>query len=147
MSGSGFLEIVLWFCFLIPGLIYSLWRGSSRKYVCPSCSSAGLIPSDSPVARAMTTESSTTEPIHRVTKFSDEEEKEDDQDEETVFGEHPPRKDIVLSITLAVTILFVAYSFISHLMELSSQVTASEAAQAQVAEKSSMTNDNSASAE
>jgi len=29
-KGSFGIEVILWLCFLIPGLIYSLWRLSSR---------------------------------------------------------------------------------------------------------------------
>jgi len=35
--GSILIELVLWLCFLIPGLIYSLWRHAARKVVCPRC--------------------------------------------------------------------------------------------------------------
>jgi len=35
--GSLAIEIVLWLCFLIPGLIYSLWRHSVRYWGCPEC--------------------------------------------------------------------------------------------------------------
>ena len=35
--GSGLIELVLWICLLIPGLIYSLWRHSARYYGCPEC--------------------------------------------------------------------------------------------------------------
>lgn len=48
-KGSIFIEIVLWVCFVIPGLIYSLWRMSSSVQVCPKCKSSELIPTDSPV--------------------------------------------------------------------------------------------------
>lgn len=49
IKGNGAIEIVLWLCFLIPGIIYSIWRSSSRHKVCPSCRSSNLIPVDSPV--------------------------------------------------------------------------------------------------
>jgi hypothetical protein len=48
--GSILIEIVLWLCFIIPGLIYSLWRLSSRKEVCSSCGSETLIPLNAPAA-------------------------------------------------------------------------------------------------
>lgn len=35
--GSFLIELVLWLCFLIPGLIYSIWRLSARGKVCPRC--------------------------------------------------------------------------------------------------------------
>lgn len=46
--GTMFCELVLWLAFLLPGLIYSVWRLSSKKRVCASCGSAELIPLDSP---------------------------------------------------------------------------------------------------
>jgi hypothetical protein len=50
-KGSIAIEIVLWLCFLIPGLIYSIWRLSSRHDGCPSCSQTTLIPVSSPIAQ------------------------------------------------------------------------------------------------
>ncbi len=48
-SGSLLVEIVLWLCFIIPGLIYSAWRLSSRKGVCSVCGGSNMVPIDSPV--------------------------------------------------------------------------------------------------
>lgn len=41
--GSFIVEIVLWFFFIIPGVIYTLWRLSSKRYVCPSCGNQSTI--------------------------------------------------------------------------------------------------------
>ena len=49
-KGSTGVELVLWLCFIVPGLIYSIWRLSSKRMVCPSCGASGLIPADSPAA-------------------------------------------------------------------------------------------------
>jgi uncharacterized membrane protein YqaE (UPF0057 family) len=54
--GSFLIEVVLWLCFLIPGLIYSLWRLSARKKVCAGCGSAQLIPLNSPMGRKIQAE-------------------------------------------------------------------------------------------
>jgi hypothetical protein len=51
-KGSMGIELVLWLFFLVPGLIYSIWRLSSRYDACPACKSGGMIPVDSPRARA-----------------------------------------------------------------------------------------------
>ena len=32
--GSMGVEIVLWLCFIVPGLIYSIWRLSSKHETC-----------------------------------------------------------------------------------------------------------------
>jgi hypothetical protein len=47
-KGSLGLEILLWIFFLIPGIIYSIWRHSSTKEVCKACGSMNLVPVDSP---------------------------------------------------------------------------------------------------
>jgi len=50
--GSILIEAVLWLCFFVPGIIYSLWRHNKRHEVCPNCGSDALIPPDSPIALA-----------------------------------------------------------------------------------------------
>lgn len=50
--GSMAIEIVLWLCFIVPGLIYSLWRLTTRRPVCGTCGSATLVPFDAPAAAA-----------------------------------------------------------------------------------------------
>lgn len=50
--GSLLIEVVLWLCFIVPGLVYSLWRHSSRQPVCAKCGSDALIPPDTPAAMA-----------------------------------------------------------------------------------------------
>ena len=51
--GSILIEIVLWLCFLVPGLIYSIWRQVSKHKACSRCGAQTLIAPDSPVAAAM----------------------------------------------------------------------------------------------
>src|SRR5579859_4415219 len=36
-EGSPGIEILLWLTFIVPGIIYSIWRSSTRKWVCASC--------------------------------------------------------------------------------------------------------------
>lgn len=48
--GSILMEIFLWLLFLVPGLIYSLWRLTSKRKVCASCGSEHMVPPDSPAA-------------------------------------------------------------------------------------------------
>lgn len=50
-KGSFLVEVALWIFFLVPGIIYSLWRLSSRYDACPSCRAPNMIPTDSPRAR------------------------------------------------------------------------------------------------
>ncbi len=56
-KGSVKTGIILWFFFLIPGLIYSIWRFLSRHEVCPICGQATIIPADSPKAQKIIRES------------------------------------------------------------------------------------------
>jgi hypothetical protein len=52
-KGSLVIEIMAWLLFLVPGLLYSLWRLSSRYRGCPSCGAPNMIPEDSPRAMAL----------------------------------------------------------------------------------------------
>jgi len=49
--GSLIIETLLWFMMLVPGLIYSIWRMSSKFHKCPHCNSKNILPSDSPMAK------------------------------------------------------------------------------------------------
>jgi hypothetical protein len=51
-KGSLLIEIVLWLFMILPGLLYSLWRLSTRYQACPQCEAPNMIPADSPKARA-----------------------------------------------------------------------------------------------
>lgn len=42
-KGSIGVEIIAWLLFLLPGIIYSLWRLSTKELVCPSCGQPGMI--------------------------------------------------------------------------------------------------------
>jgi ssDNA-binding Zn-finger/Zn-ribbon topoisomerase 1 len=52
-KGSFLMEIVLWLCLIVPGLIYSLWRLTTKERVCPSCDSKALIDPRSPRGKAL----------------------------------------------------------------------------------------------
>lgn len=54
--GSLLIEIVLWLCFLIPGLLYSLWRLSTRYSACRACGSKNIVPLASPVGAKLAAE-------------------------------------------------------------------------------------------
>lgn len=51
--GTILIELVLWLLFLVPGLIYSLWRLSTRRNVCTACGGATLVPADTPAGRKL----------------------------------------------------------------------------------------------
>lgn len=52
-KGSILIEIVLWICCIVPGVIYSVWRLTTRSKVCRTCGSADLVPTSSPVGRQL----------------------------------------------------------------------------------------------
>jgi len=52
-KGSIIVELGLWICFLFPGLIYSIWRLSSRYNGCPKCEHPNMISVTSPVAQKL----------------------------------------------------------------------------------------------
>lgn len=52
-KGNILIELILWLFLLIPGLIYSIWRVSSRYNACPQCKNATMIPADSPVGQKL----------------------------------------------------------------------------------------------
>jgi hypothetical protein len=52
IKGSAFTELLLWLTFIVPGVIYTIWRHSTEQQVCRKCGSGEVIPMDSPVARA-----------------------------------------------------------------------------------------------
>ena len=51
--GSIFIEILLWLMFIVPGLVYSIWRLTKRHKVCAACGSAALVPVSSPVGQRL----------------------------------------------------------------------------------------------
>lgn len=55
-KGSIFIEIVLWIAFIVPGLIYSIWRHTSRYKACKQCYSSELVPKTSPIGQKILAE-------------------------------------------------------------------------------------------
>ena len=54
-KGSMGVEVILWICLIVPGIIYSIWRLANRYQACPLCQSPNMIPINSPAARAAKT--------------------------------------------------------------------------------------------
>ncbi|MFC1524292.1 hypothetical protein ACFL6N_05835 [Thermodesulfobacteriota bacterium] len=46
--GSVKVEIILWCCFLLPGLIYSLWKQGGKGWICRECGNNELVPIQTP---------------------------------------------------------------------------------------------------
>lgn len=55
--GQFWVEVVLWLLLLIPGIIYTVWRLSSRTDACAVCGGLDLVPPNSPVGRRIAKES------------------------------------------------------------------------------------------
>ena len=55
-KGSLGVEVLLWIVFLVPGLIYSIWRLTSRYDGCPKCKQTTIIPLDSPMGKKFLSE-------------------------------------------------------------------------------------------
>jgi hypothetical protein len=51
--GSFLIEVILWLAFIVPGIIYSIWRLSNKKLMCPQCKSSEIIPADSEMAKRL----------------------------------------------------------------------------------------------
>jgi hypothetical protein len=49
--GSGWIELILWLFFLLPGIIYTIWRRSGKLRYCPKCQCSELVPFSSVRAR------------------------------------------------------------------------------------------------
>lgn len=53
VKGSFLIELILWLFFLIPGIIYSIWRLTTRCDACPKCKNTTMIPIDSPMGEKL----------------------------------------------------------------------------------------------
>ena len=42
-GGSFIIEVILYLLFIVPGLIYSVWRMSSKRLTCPECGSTDVV--------------------------------------------------------------------------------------------------------
>jgi predicted RNA-binding Zn-ribbon protein involved in translation (DUF1610 family) len=49
LPGSGWIELVLWLAWLVPGIIYSIWRRSNGRLTCPACGSRQVVLIATPV--------------------------------------------------------------------------------------------------
>ena len=48
LKGSIGFEVLYWLLFLVPGVIYSIWRLTTRRDVCAACESDAIVSLDSP---------------------------------------------------------------------------------------------------
>lgn len=52
-KGSFLIELFLWLCLIVPGLVYSLWRLTTKHTACRKCGSTELVPVDTPMGRKL----------------------------------------------------------------------------------------------
>ncbi len=52
-KGSISTEIVLWLFFIVPGVLYSLWRLTTRAKACRSCGAENMVPLNSPMGKKL----------------------------------------------------------------------------------------------
>ena len=55
-KGSLLIELFLWLCLLVPGVLYSLWRMTTKHDACPKCGSTAMVPADSPMGAKLARE-------------------------------------------------------------------------------------------
>jgi len=51
LPGSGLIELILWCCYLVPGLLYSIWRRGKGGFICPYCKTSTMVPLHSPAGQ------------------------------------------------------------------------------------------------
>ena len=64
--GSMGVELILWLCFLVPGLIYSIWRLTTRHEACAACGGISLLPVTSPIGAALAESNGYIEPVRNT---------------------------------------------------------------------------------
>jgi hypothetical protein len=53
LRGSWATELFLYLFFIVPGLIYTIWRQSGPGRGCPKCKNETMIPGDSPMGQKL----------------------------------------------------------------------------------------------
>jgi hypothetical protein len=56
LPGHGWIEFLLWFAYLVPGAIYSIWRRSKRQPTCRACGSREMVAVHTPVGAKLVRE-------------------------------------------------------------------------------------------
>jgi predicted RNA-binding Zn-ribbon protein involved in translation (DUF1610 family) len=93
MPGSGWIEAILWVCYIIPGVIYSVWRRSKKSTVCPACGSKPLLPLKTPAGKRLAA-------MHYP----------DGIDPEVVSAPEPKKTSPIVAVGLVLFVLFMVYS-------------------------------------
>ena len=56
LRGSGWITFILLLCYIVPGLIYMIWRRGDKAKICAKCGSKNIIPADSPIGKKLLNE-------------------------------------------------------------------------------------------
>ena len=62
LSGSDGIQLLLLLCFIIPGLIYWMWRRSNWLRPCPKCGNNTLVPASTPTGQAISARAADSRP-------------------------------------------------------------------------------------
>lgn len=49
LPGSGWIELLLWLCYIVPGAIYSIWRRTKKNGACTACGSRDIVQVGTPI--------------------------------------------------------------------------------------------------
>lgn len=66
--GKFWMELLLWIAGLLPGLIYSIWRITSRYQGCPVCRGRAVIPINTPVGQNVVKSFQAPSPVAEIAK-------------------------------------------------------------------------------
>lgn len=53
LNGNAAVELLLWLLFIVPGIIYTIYRGNNRPLICRECGATEMVPLDSPRGREL----------------------------------------------------------------------------------------------
>ena len=62
VKGHFVIEIILWICWLLPGLIYTIWRLNNKTNICPKCGKDNVVDAESPIGKKLVKEISLNNP-------------------------------------------------------------------------------------
>lgn len=99
VKGSLGIELVLWLLMIFPGLIYSIWRLSTKHKVCAQCGSTSLIPVDSPRGKKLMSENLDKEEMSKI-----------ESQQKINIEKEQKKKKILLSI-IGLSIIFIIVVF------------------------------------
>jgi hypothetical protein len=100
--GSLWIEVLLWFFFILPGLLYSLSRINNRGLECGVCGKETIIPINSPKGRKM---------LKKFDKEIKDIEKESDAEK---IGSSTSLAKKLIYIVLSLVILYILYMYFAY---------------------------------